>query len=338
VSSLNALLTRLDAGRPLVFGGDPTASFLARGAQLEGAAPLGRALREAPNEVAEHYQQEIAAGVDVIAALTAETMPRALGQIGMAFRSAALTGAAIDMALEAAEAAPRPVAVAGLLGARWIAPVHPERITEEYAMHATRLSTSGCELIVARGFSPEAFRAGAHLSRLARMAAITSACTTHLPTWALLETMDGERLVDGDTVEEGVRAALEACAQALLLEAPTEAAAQSALENAKRAGASRVGILLAASPHSQHGVPEPHDIHDLRGLAGGLGAEPGMPGKHPSSAEAWVASCKRLVDAGACVIGGGAGTTSWHVAALARALKGPGRSGSERPPLWPQAL
>ena len=315
MSSLNALLTRLEAGRPLVLGGDPTSSFMARGVAVEGAAPLGRAVREAPGAVAEHYQQEIAAGADVIAALTDETMPRSLAQIGMAFRSAALTGQAVDMALEAAEGAPRPIVVAGLLGARWIAPTIPERITEEYAMHATRLAASGCELIIARGFSPEVFRPGASLARMARMAAVVSACATRMPTWAVLESTDGERVVDGDSVEESARAAVEAGAQAVVVDVPSEATGLVALEGAGRGGAKRVGLLLAASPESRHGVAD---------TAG--------------SVDAWATACMRLFDAGALMIGGGAGTTSRHVAALARTVKGSGRSGSERPPLWPQAF
>ena len=314
MSSLDALLTRLEAGRPLVLGGDPVSSFAARGVETSGAAPLGRAVRENPGAVSEHYRQEIAAGSDVIVAVTDETMPRALAQIGMAFRSAALTGTAVDLAIEAVGPAHRPIVVAGLLGARWIAPALPERITEEYAMHATRLSTSGCELIIARGFSPEAFRHGTQLARMARLSAIVSACATQLPTWALLESSDGERVVDGDSLEEGTRTAVEAGVHAVLVDVPSESAAKSALEIVTRAGAPRVGVLLAASPECQHGVPDT-----------------------TTSVDAWAAACKRLVEAGARFVGGGAGTTAKHVAVLARVL-GPKGSGSERSPMWPQAV
>lgn len=315
MSSLNALLARLDAGRPLVLGGDPVSSFAARGVEVSGAAPLGRAVREHPGAVTEHYQQEVSAGADVLVALTDETMPRALAMIGMAFRSAALTGAAIDLAIEVAGSAHRPVAVAGLLGARWIAPALPERITEEYSMHATRLSTSGCELIVARGFSPEAFRHGTQLAKMARVSAITSGCATDLPTWALLESVDGKHILDGDTLDAAARAAIDAGVHAVLVDVPSEAAGKLAIETMTHAGVARMGVLVAASPDSQHGHPDA-----------------------TSSIEAWAAACKRLVDAGAMLIGGGAGTTTKHVAVLSRALKGSGRSGSDRPPLWPQAV
>jgi len=294
VSLPNALVARLDAGLPLVIGGDAASGLIARGANLEGVAPLGRLVREHPSVVTDYYGHEIAAGADVLLALTDETMPRALAQIGMAFRSAALTGTAIELAVDAVSGAKRRVAVAGLLGSRWIAPVLAERITEEYAMHATRLSTSGCEIILARGVSPEAFPHGAALAHTSRMAAIASACATQLPTWAVLETKDGERLVDGDSVEDAARGAVEAGVDAVLFDVLTEAAGLAAAGVASRLG-TRVGVLLAANADARHGVPV-------------VGA----------SVEGWVAACKRLVDAGACIIGGGAGTTLVHLSGLSQ--------------------
>ncbi len=294
VSLPNALVARLDAGLPLVIGSDAASGLAARGANVEGVAPLGRLLREHPLMVTDHYGHEIAAGVDVLLAHTDETMPRALAQIGMAFRSAALTGTAIELAVDAVAGAKRRVAVGGLLGSRWIAPVHADRITEEYAMHATRLSTSGCEIILARGVSPDVFHHGEQLARTSRLSAIASACATKLPTWAVLETADGERIVDGDSVEDAVRGAVDAGVHAVLLDVPTEVAGQTALSIASRLGA-RLGILLAASQHARYGVPVT-----------------GAP------IDGWVAACKRLVDGGASIIGGGAGTTLMHLSALAQ--------------------
>lgn len=294
VSLPNALAARLDAGLPLIIGGDAASGLIARGADLSGPAPLGRLVREHETVLTDYYGHEISAGVDVLLALTDETMPRALAQIGMAFRSAALTGTAIELALDAAGSAKRPVAVAGLLGSRWIAPVLPERITEEYAMHATRLSTSGCELILARGVSPEAFQHGTELARASRSSAIASACATQLPTWAILETSDGERLVDGDSVEDATRAALGAGVHAVLFDVPTEAAGRVAIDVASRVGA-RVGVLLAASSTARHGAPVT-----------------GVP------IDAWTSACKRLVEGGASIIGGGAGTTLAHLSGLSR--------------------
>ncbi len=295
VSLPNALVARLDAGLPLVIGSDAASGLAARGVNLEGVAPLGRLLREHPSVVTDYYGHEITAGVDVLMALTDETMPRALAQIGMAFRSAALTGTAIELAVDAVARAKRPLAVGGLLGSRWIAPVHADRITEEYAMHATRLSTSGCEIILARGVSPDVFHHGAQLARTSRLSAIASACATQLPTWAVLETADGERVVDGDSVDDAVRGAVDSGVHAVLFDVPTEEAAQAAMRVASRLGA-RMGITLAASPDARHGVP----ITNV-------------------SVDGWVAACKRLVDAGASIIGGGAGTTLMHLSGLSLA-------------------
>lgn len=296
VSLPNALVARLDAGLPLVIGSDAASGLVARGANLEGVAPLGRLLREHPAVVTDHYGHEIAAGVDVLLALTDETMPRALAQIGMAFRSAALTGTAIELAVDAVAGAKRRLAVGGLLGSRWIAPVHADRLTEEFTMHATRLSTSGCEIILARGVSPDVFHHGAELARASRLSAIASACATQLPTWAVLETTDGERVVDGDSVEDAVREAMDAGVHAVLFDVPTEDAGQTAMRIASRSGA-RVGVLLAASSDARHGVP--------------------ITGK---PIEGWVAACKKIVDAGASIIGGGAGTTLMHLSGLSLAF------------------
>ncbi len=315
VSSPSPLFARLDAGYPLVLGGDATSGLVAHGADVSGVAPLGRLVREHSSVLTDYYGHEIAAGVDVLLALTDETMPRTLGQIGMAFRSAALTGTAVELALDAVAAAKRPVAVAGLLGARWIAPVLPERITEEYAMHATRLSTSGCEIIIARGVSPEVFQHGTQLARVIRMAAIVSGCATQVPTWALLETVDGECLDDGDSVEDAARGAVDAGAHAVIFDVPNETAGRMAIEIASRAGAARVGVLLAAGPDSKHGVPN---------ISAPL--------------DAWVGACIRLVDAGARIVGGGASTTLMHLSGLSQALGGFDRSSSVRAPVWPQAV
>jgi len=294
VSLPNALVARFDAGLPLVIGGDAASGLIAHGANLEGVAPLGRLVREHPEVVTDYYGHEISAGADVLLALTDETMPRVLGQIGMAFRSAALTGTAIELALDAVASAKRPVSVAGLLGSRWIAPVAAERITEEYAMHATRLSTSGCEIILARGISAEVFPHGAALAHTLRVAAIASACATQLPTWAVLETKDGERIVDGDALEDAVRGAVEAGVHAVLFDVLTEAVAQTALSVGLKLGA-RVGVLLGAAPDARHSVPT-----------------------KAASTDGWVAACQRLVEGGASIIGGGAGTTLVHIAGLSQ--------------------
>lgn len=248
-------------------------------------------MREAPDAVLSFYLREIAAGVDVLAALTTETTPRSLGQIGMAFRAAALTGAAIDLAQEAAQQAPRLVAVAGVLGHTTVR--EPDRIAEEYATHAARLVAAGCEIILSRGASEPG------LARLARIAAVGSAAATELPTWVVLELDAGLATVDGQSLDEAASSATAAGAQAILVEVASADAGRRALGRARALGVP-LGVLLATRRDE----------------------------------DAWVADLRGLVDEGARVIGGGAGTELRHVAALARAL---GRSeGSSS--IWPRAV
>lgn len=303
VSSLEVILARLQSGRTVILGGDPVSSLLARGVSLGAVTPLGRLVREAPGALADLHQHEIAAGVDVLAALTAETMPRALAQIGMAFRSAALTGTAIELAMSEVDLAPRPIALAGLLGARWIGPTAPDRLMEEYGLHAVRLAASGCELILARGFPAPVSHSQTSSARIARLAAIVSAGAQQLPTWALVESHDGDRSIESDPLQDCVQSVADAGAQVVLVEVATLEAGQRAIERAGHRA--KVGLLLAAA-----------DSLDTT-----------------ASVEAWALAAKRLVDAGARAIGGGPGTTVRHIAALSRAL-----GGGKRSSFWPRSI
>ena len=312
---------RLESGRPLILGSDPLAALRARGIPLEGDAPLGRLMRERPGLVAEHYDGEIAAGVDVLSALTAETMPRALAQIGMAFRAAALTGDAVELAQDAAARAPRPIAVAGVLGTRWIAPSDPARIAEEYARHASRLAAAECDLLLARGWVPAPWarrellahqgappsRSSLHhdapmsrrglstlpppppetLARLTRTAAIVSGHATGLPTWAVLELDATLATADGEPAVAAARAAVAAGAAVVLLEVKGPELGLRALAEVGDAGVP-LGVLLA----------DPHD--DLA---------------------SWAVHADRLIEAGARVLGGGYGLAPPGVAALAATLR-----------------
>ncbi|MEO7329999.1 MAG: homocysteine S-methyltransferase family protein [Minicystis sp.] len=292
------ILSRLETGRPLLVSADGEASLRARDVPLHGPAALGLLVREHPGMVAEHYHHEIVCGVDVLCALTSDTLPRALAQIGMPFRAAALTGCAVDLALDAADDAPRPVIVAGMLGNPGVAPPAADRIAEELAMHATRLAAAGCELILARGFGRSAELG---LARLSRRAAVVSAAATELPTWAVIEVDEGGFTDDGEALEDAGRAALDSGAQVVLLEID-RAAAGFALLDRLRSAVPR--LLIGFAP----------------------AARPG------ESSEAWAGAAKQLIDAGSSVLGGGPGTTGRHLAALSRLLRG-----GERPSLWPSA-
>ena len=293
MSASEIILSRIRAGQAVLLSADATSSLRASGVTLEGLAPLGRLVRERPAEVLHHHEREVMAGVEIVCALTSETMPRALAQVGMAFRSAALTGSAIEMAMDAAVRAGRPVAVAGVLGGRTGAAVAPDRVAEECAMHAARLAAAGCEIILACSQGPFA-------SKLGRMSAIISASTLRLPTWALVEVRGG-RTSDGEDLSECAKSAVDSGAQVVLFDVATEADAIDALDRV-------AGVLGEAKP----------------GVLLGSGA---------SGPEAWSEAAKRLVSGGAHVVGGGPGTTTEHLAALARTLQGPRVTSS-----WPEPL
>jgi S-methylmethionine-dependent homocysteine/selenocysteine methylase len=311
-----ALLNRLDAGRPLVLGGDAAAGLAAMGLHVADASEIGALVRDHADAVVAHYHHEIGAGVDVLCALTAETMPRALHRLGMAFRAAALTGTAVDLALDAADEAPHPLLVAGVLGSRALAPVAADRMGEELAMHAARLSAAGCELLLARGFERGVGRAGAgddetgphsrlvepQLARLARRAAIISASATGLPTWAIISAT-AEGTIDGESFADAVDVARNAGASALIFELYPPVDAEP---------------LLAKLLRAAEGLP----------LGVGLAAAGSA-----SSFEGWASAAKALIDAGARIVAGGPGTTPHHLAALGALLRQ-----NDRPSFFPRAI
>jgi len=281
---------RLQHGRPLVVDADTAASFRARGVELDSPGSLGLMLRERPNEVLDHYRTEVHSRVDVLSALTADTTPRALAEVGMEHRAAQLTRRAVELALEAAAESEKPVAVAGVLGSDMVSPVAADRMHDEFTDHAARLAAAGCELILARGQG----------SRLGLMAAVVAAARTELPTWAVLEFASGDELTSPGNAEDLVSALAEAGASVVLFEVAKVDLGLAYLERFRAAFAAHgiaPGVLLAASEASVRG------FHD-----------------ETSDPLLWVERAVELILGGARAIGGGAGTTEAHTHHLAMAL------------------
>jgi hypothetical protein len=275
-----ALAPRLASGRPLLLGADIGASLRGRGVALQGPGALGRLLRERPGEVERYYHAEIEAGADVLPALTSETTPRVLAQVGMAFRSAALTSSMVDRALQAAEEAGRPVVVAGVLGGESVAPLDVPTLVEEHGSHAARLAAAGAGLILARGIA----------SRTELMAAVVAAANTGLPTWAIVEADTSDVVLGGDDPGQIADLLEAAGASAVLFETPT----------------ARVGVdLLARRPD----WPLPVGL-----LVDACGGDPAD--QHQRWLDGWGTSLperSRILD-------GGHGCTEAHTSALARWL------------------
>lgn len=286
--SFDRLRHRLTAGRPLVVDSDTGAAFRARGVAIDTPGALGLLLRKRPSDVLAHHRAEIESRVDVLSALTPDTTPRALAEVGMQHRSALLTSLAVELAQQAAAESPKPVAVAGVLGSEMVGPLAADRLHEEFAEHAERLAVAGCEIIIARGQG----------SRLGLMAAVVAAAATDLPTWAVVECDSTGDLGPESRGARLIESLHEAGATVVLFEV---ASIQAGLEQLRRVGSTPhglvPGILLAASQTAVRGFPDMS----------------GNPWR-------WASGAIDLDSCGARVIGGGAGTTESHTAALAQAM------------------
>jgi len=281
---------RLVQGRPLVVGADVGASFRAKGISLGAPGELSLLLRRTPEDVLNHYRTEVACRVDVLCALTADTAPRALAEVGMQHRSAMLTGVAVELALSAAAESLKPVAVAGLLGSDMVAPLAADRLHEELVEHAERLAAAGCELIIARG-------QGSHLGL---MAAVVAAAGTELPTWAVIECRSSAELKALGPVAPLIEGLQGAGASVVIFEVPAVDLGIEMLERSQASICSEglfPGVLLADSAESVRGFPDDE-----------------------CAPAHWAERALDLDAHGARIIGGGAGTTEAHSAALAHAL------------------
>lgn len=280
---------RLHNGRPLAVDSDTAASFRARGVELDSPGALGVMLRERPNEVLAHYRAEVLSRVDVLSALTGDTTPRALAEVGMEHRAAQLTRRAVELALEAAAEGGKAIAVAGVLGSDMVSPVAADRLHGEFTEHAARLAAAGCELLIARGQG----------SRLGLMSAVVAAARTELPTWAVLEYTSTDEFTCGSAVELA-EALAEAGASVVLFEVAQVDLGLRYLEHFREAFAIHgmvPGVLLAGSKASVRGFND-----------------------ETSDPEHWVERAVDLSLGGARAIGGGAGTTEAHTRRLAEAL------------------
>jgi 5-methyltetrahydrofolate--homocysteine methyltransferase len=201
-----------------------------------------------------------------------------------------LTGLAVELALNASSESAKPVAVAGLLGSDMVSPMAADRLHEELVEHAQRLAAAGCELVIARG-------QGSHLGL---MAAVVAAASTELPTWAVIECPASGELSGLGPITPLVEGLYEAGASAVIFEVASIDLGIELLDRAREsitAVGLFAGVLLAASAESVRGFPDTESL--------------------PHS---WAERALELDLHGARIIGGGAGTTEDHTAALARAL------------------
>lgn len=234
VTSLRAILDHAAGDRPILLGSDPVASLREQGHPLEGPMPLPRLLRERPEVIRAHYQREVATEPDILVAATADTTAHALALIGMSFRAAALTGQAIELAQEAANAADREILVAAALGSTW--PASLAREAEEIELSAARLQASGCALVLISSHAK-----GVAERRLAEGQALEAARRAGLVAWLVVPSAGADDEAPATTAAR----AKEAGATALLVRATSGDEAQHMVEAASESGLIP-GVLLAA--------------------------------------------------------------------------------------------
>lgn len=273
-----ALRPRLFEGRPLLMDADVGASLRARGLDMLWSGALGAVLYQEPSEVKQHHLTEVANRVDVLSAFTADTSPRSLAEAGMEHRAARLTGLAIDLAVEAAEESSRPVAVAGVLGSDQISATRQLSFENETLEHAERIAVAGAELVIVRGMA----------SRLELVWGVLACSRKELPCWAVIDSYG----ISDAEIPELARSLSDAGAEALLFEVASVDEGLRRLERVSACEESVIcGALLSAGPEAVRGFPS-------------------------ELSPCWVDRVVELVDAGARIVGGGAGTTEEHTRAL----------------------
>jgi S-methylmethionine-dependent homocysteine/selenocysteine methylase len=190
----------------------------------------------------------------------------------------------VDLALEAAQGAGRPVAVAGVLGSLE-EPVGAERalsprvLADEHGEQAVRLHAAGCHLVLVDA-----------MPSLRETLAATAAARAAMPAvWTTLSLQNRTLLADGSALAEAATLAVAVGAQALLLEAASMADLAAAVGS--------VTALALGVPVGVRGVDETPEADGLaRALAPAL-------------------------EGGARILGGARGTTPEQIHALVRRVR-----------------
>jgi len=288
---------RLFEGRPLVVDADPAACLrqraeaLGRTSSCGGAGPI--VVHQDMSSLREHHLAEIESRVDVLCALTSDTTPRALAELGMEHRAARLTGKAVDLALELAEHSSRPVAVAGVLGSETLSATGRGRFEEEIQEHASRIAVAGAEMTIVQGMG----------SFKELYFAVSAAVSQRQSTWAVLDDHLCESDLQGTL--HGLRAA---GAEAIIFEVRSvDEGLKKLAQVAEMESQLVLGTFLSAAPDALRGYPS-------------------------SLFSSWVDRVVELIEAGARIVGGGAGTTEAHTRALVARL------GTSHPSMVPPSL
>jgi S-methylmethionine-dependent homocysteine/selenocysteine methylase len=224
-----------------------------------------------PHAVSAVHAAQAAAGVDVLTANTFRTTRRAWGP---GWRAAAREAVGI-----ARGAAPPGVRVAGSIAPLEdcyrpdLSPEHPGR---EHALLAGVLAEAGCDLLLCETF-PHAAEA---------LAAVRAGVSTGVPTWLALTAGPDADLLSPEAMGRAARAAVDAGAEAVLVNCVPAARTRVYVE-----ALSGCGVPFGA--YANAGAP-----------AEGMGWGPA-----PSAGGRYLSHCRAWVDAGATLLGACCGTT-----------------------------
>lgn len=174
VSSYDAVYARRTAGEVVILDGAMGTELERRGVPMDSAAWCGLANLTAVDAVRAIHEENIAAGADVLTTNTFMSGPGPMQRAGAGDRFAEGIGNAVRVAMQAAQSADRPVAVAGSVSCvPWSEAPAGSTLGDDYARQVDLLAQSGVDLIALEMVIDEQ-RGGA---------ALEAALASGLPVW-----------------------------------------------------------------------------------------------------------------------------------------------------------
>jgi S-methylmethionine-dependent homocysteine/selenocysteine methylase len=173
-STFDAVLGPRTAGEVVILDGAMGTELERRGVPMDAAAWCGLANLTAIEQVRAIHDENIAAGADVITTNTFMSGPGPMERAGAGDRFAEGIREAARVAAEAAEAAGRPIAIAGSVSCEvWAEPRAGRALRDDYALQVDLLAEAGVDLIALEMVTDEARGAPA----------LDAALATGLPVW-----------------------------------------------------------------------------------------------------------------------------------------------------------
>ncbi len=289
----NPFLAALEE-RVLLGDGAMGTLLLARGAPDN--ACLDAQVLEAPDRVRRVHEEYIAAGADIIETDTFGANAFRLGRYGLAEQVRDINFRAARLARDAREISGHPVFVAGAIGPTGrvlgrLADVRPEEVRAAFRAQAEALLEGGVDLIILETF-PD-------LTELREAILAVKSCSD-LPVVAQANFQRDGRTQGGEPPDEVANVAASLGADVAGINCSL--GPQSALEVVEQMSAT-ASVRLSAMPNA--GLPR---FRDKRLV-------------YPSTPAYFAEYTRKLVEAGANIVGGCCGTTPEHTAAMREALE-----------------